>query len=196
MQVILLERVEKLGAVGDEVAVKSGYGRNFLIPQGKALLANDTNRKRFEREREDIERRNAEARQAAEANSESLNGMNFTLIRQSGDTGQLYGSVTARDIAEAAAEAGQKVTKQQIRLNEPIKTIGLFDVAVKLHAEVEVTVQVNVARSIDEAERQAAGEDIIESLQSERMAIEDEQAGEMAEAAAEMADTFVAGDDD
>ncbi|MEL6388140.1 MAG: 50S ribosomal protein L9 [Pseudomonadota bacterium] len=196
MQVILLERVEKLGAIGDEVAVKSGYGRNFLIPQGKALLANDTNRKRFEREREDIERRNAEARQAAEANSESLNGMNFTLIRQSGDTGQLYGSVTARDIAEAAAEAGQKVTKQQIRLNEPIKTIGLFDVAVKLHAEVEVTVQVNVARSIDEAERQAAGEDIIESLQSERMAIEDEQAGEMAEAAAEMADTFVAGDDD
>ncbi|MEL6285191.1 MAG: 50S ribosomal protein L9 [Pseudomonadota bacterium] len=196
MQVILLERVEKLGAIGDEVAVKSGYGRNFLIPQGKALLANDANRKRFEREREDIERRNAEARQAAEANSESLNGMNFTLIRQSGDTGQLYGSVTARDIAEAAAEAGQKVTKQQIRLNEPIKTIGLFDVAVKLHAEVEVTVQVNVARSIDEAERQAAGEDIIESLQSERMAIEDEQAGEMAEAAAEMADTFVAGDDD
>ncbi|MEO0753296.1 MAG: 50S ribosomal protein L9 [Pseudomonadota bacterium] len=196
MQVILLERVEKLGAIGDEVAVKSGYGRNFLIPQGKALLANDTNRKRFEREREDIERRNAEARQAAEANSESLNGMSFTLIRQSGDTGQLYGSVTARDIAEAAAEAGQKVTKQQIRLNEPIKTIGLFDVAVKLHAEVEVTVQVNVARSIDEAERQAAGEDIIESLQSERMAIEDEQAGEMAEAAAEMADTFVAGDDD
>ena len=196
MQVILLERVEKLGAIGDEVAVKSGYGRNFLIPQGKALLANDANRKRFEREREDIERRNAEARQAAEANSESLNGMSFTLIRQSGDTGQLYGSVTARDIAEAAAEAGQKVTKQQIRLNEPIKTIGLFDVAVKLHAEVEVTVQVNVARSIDEAERQAAGEDIIESLQSERMAIEDEQAGEMAEAAAEMADTFVAGDDD
>jgi len=196
MQVILLERVEKLGAIGDEVAVKSGYGRNFLIPQGKALLANDTNRKRFEREREDIERRNAEARQAAEANSETLNGMSFTLIRQSGDTGQLYGSVTARDIAEAAAEAGQKVTKQQIRLNEPIKTIGLFDVAVKLHAEVEVTVQVNVARSIDEAERQAAGEDIIESLQSERMAIEDEQAGEMAEAAAEMADTFVAGDDD
>jgi len=188
MQVILLERVDKLGTIGDEVAVRNGYGRNFLIPQGKALLATDANRARFEREREDIERRNAEARAEALSSGETLDGASFTLIRQSGDTGQLYGSVTARDIAEAAAAAGHSVSRQQIRLNQPIKTIGVFDVPIKLHAEVEITVHVNVARSEDEAERQAAGEDIIETLQAERSAIAEEQAGEMAEAAAEMAD--------
>ncbi|MEM0986831.1 MAG: 50S ribosomal protein L9 [Pseudomonadota bacterium] len=195
MQVILLERVEKLGTIGDEVSVKNGYGRNFLIPQGKALLATQANRARFERERDDIERRNAEARSAAATSGQSLDGASFVLIRQSGETGQLYGSVSARDISEAAAENGHAVSRQQIRLNQPIKTLGVFDVQVKLHAEVEVTIQVNVARSEDEAERQAAGEDVIQTLQDERNAIADEQAGEMAEAAAEMADQMVADED-
>ena len=196
MQVILLERVEKLGTIGDEVSVKNGYGRNYLIPQGKALLATDKNRKRFELERDEIERRNAETRANAEANAGTLDGVIFTLIRQSGDTGQLYGSVSARDIVDAAADSGHRISRQQVRLNQPIKMIGLFDVPIKLHAEVDVTVQVNVARSEDEAERQAAGEDIIESLQAERSAIEQEQAGEMAEAAAEMADQVAPGEDE
>lgn len=188
MQVILLERVDRLGTIGDEVTVKNGFARNFLIPQGKALLANDANRARFEREREAIEARNAEARSAAESAGTSLDGSSFVLIRQSGDTGQLYGSVSARDIAEAATEAGHKVAKSQVRLDAPIKTIGVFDVSIRLHAEVSVGIQVNVARSPEEAERQAAGENIIEAIAAEQQALADEQAGELAEAAAEMAD--------
>ncbi len=195
MQVILLERVENLGAIGDEVAVRAGFGRNFLIPQGKALLATDANRARFERERELIEKRNAEARAAAATEAERLDGESFVLIRQSADTGQLYGSVSARDIVEAAQEAGHKITRNQVRLNKPIKTIGVFDVAIRLHAEVDATVHVNVARSSDEAERQAAGENIIESLQAEQRAVVEEQAAEMAEAQAEMAEQ-TAGDDE
>lgn len=195
MQVILLERVEKLGTIGDEVKVKNGFGRNFLIPQGKALLANDANRARFEREREAIEARNAEARSAAESTGDSLGGVSLILIRQSGDTGQLYGSVSARDIAEAATEAGHKVAKSQVRLDAPIKTLGIFDVGVRLHAEVRVTIQVNVARSEQEAERQAAGENIIEALAAEQQAQAAEQAGELQEAAAEMADQIVPEDD-
>jgi len=195
MQVILLERVEKLGTIGDEVAVKNGFARNFLIPQGKALLANDANRARFEREREAIEARNATARAEAEANSKNLGGTQLILIRQSGDTGQLYGSVSARDISEAATEAGHKVARSQVRLDEPIKTLGVFDVGVRLHAEVDVTIQVNVARSAEEAERQAAGENIIEAIAAEQQAQASEQAGELAEAAAEMADQIVPDDD-
>ena len=188
MQVILLERVERLGGIGDEVSVKNGFARNFLLPQGKALLATEANRARFEREREAIEARNAEAREKALTDGKSLEGAAFTLIRQSGETGQLYGSVSARDIVEAAAEGGHSISRAQVRLNKPIKTIGLHDVDVKLHAEVTVTVQANVARTPDEAERQAAGENIIETLQAEAQAAADEQAGELAEAAAEMAD--------
>ena len=188
MQVILLERVEKLGTLGDEVSVKNGFARNFLIPQGKALLATETNRAKFEREREAIVARNAEAAAAAASTGESLEGQSFVLIRQSGDTGQLYGSVTARDIAEAANEAGHKVGRSQVRLNQPIKMIGMHEVEIKLHAEVTVTVLANVARTPDEAERQAAGENIVETLQAEAQEAEDERAGEMAEAAAEMAD--------
>jgi large subunit ribosomal protein L9 len=195
MQVILLERVEKLGTIGDEVAVKNGFARNFLIPQGKALLANDANRARFEREREAIEARNAEAKAQAEASSGSLSGTQLILIRQSGDTGQLYGSVSARDISEAATEAGHKVARSQVRLDAPIKTLGVFDVGVRLHAEVDVTIQVNVARSSEEAERQAAGENIIEAIAAEQQAQASEQAGELAEAAAEMADQIVPDDD-
>ncbi len=195
MQVILLERVEKLGTIGDEVAVKNGFARNFLIPQGKALLANDANRARFEREREAIEARNAAAKAEAETNSASLDGTQLILIRQSGDTGQLYGSVSARDISEAATEAGHKIARSQVRLDTPIKTLGVFDVGVRLHAEVDVAIQVNVARSPEEAERQAAGENIIEAIAAEQNALADEQAGELAEAAAEMADQMVPDED-
>ncbi|MEM1104893.1 MAG: 50S ribosomal protein L9 [Pseudomonadota bacterium] len=196
MQVILLERVEKLGTIGDEVSVKNGYARNFLIPQGKALLATERNRRRFEAEREVIEQRNADARAAAEAEGASLQGESFVLIRQSGETGQLYGSVSARDVSEAASEKGHKVSRSAVRLDQAIKSIGLYDVEVRLHPEVAVTVQVNVARSVDEAERQLAGENVLETLQAEQKAIEEEQAGEMAEAQAEMADTLAPGDDD
>ena len=196
MQVILLERVEKLGTIGDEVNVKNGYARNFLIPQGKALLATERNRRRFEAEREVIEQRNADARASAEAEGQSLEGASFVLIRQSGETGQLYGSVNARDISEAAKDAGHSVSRSQVRLDQPIKAIGVYDVGIRLHAEVSVTVQVNVARSEDEAERQAAGEDVLETLQAEQRAIVEEQAGEMAEAAAEMADQIAGGEED
>ena len=177
MQVILLERIERLGKIGEEVNVKNGFARNFLIPQGKALLANDRNRARFESEREAIEARNAEARANAESEAEKLNGTVFTLIRQAGDTGQLYGSVTARDVADAAEAAGHAVPRSGVRLNRPIKAIGLYDVAIRLHAEVTVTVQANIARSAEEAERQEKGEDIVASLQAANQELAEEQAG-------------------
>lgn len=187
MQVILLERIERLGTIGDEVKVKNGFARNFLIPQGKALLATDRNRARFEAERDAIEARNAEARSAAETSAEKLEGATFVLIRQAGDTGQLYGSVTARDIATAAEEAGYDVPRSGVRLDKPIKAIGLYDVSIRLHAEVSITVQANVARSAEEAERQEKGEDIVASLQAAQQAVAEEQAGELAEAASERA---------
>lgn len=194
MQIILLERVENLGGLGDEVSVKNGFARNFLLPKGKALIANAQNRARFEAEREAIEKRNAEARDAASSAGTSLDGETFVLIRQSGATGQLYGSVNARDIVEIAGEAGHKIKREQVRLNAPIKTLGLHEVGIRLHAEVRVEITVNVARSTDEAERQAAGENIIETLQAEQHAAETEQASEMAEAAAEL-DTAPEGDE-
>ena len=186
MQIILLERVENLGGLGDEVSVKNGFARNFLLPQGKALIANAQNRARFEAEREAIEKRNAEARDTASSAGTKLDGETFVLIRQSGATGQLYGSVNARDIVEIAGEAGHKIKREQVRLNAPIKTLGLHEVGIRLHAEVRVEITVNVARSEDEAERQAAGENIIETLRAEEQAAADEQASEMAEAAAEL----------
>ena len=195
MQVILLERVERLGTIGDEVNVKNGFGRNFLIPQGKALLANDANRARFERERAAIEERNEKARASAEASGQSLNDVNLVLIRQSGDTGQLYGSVSARDIAEAATEAGHKVAKSQVRLSAPIKSLGVYDVGVRLHAEVSVDIKVKVARSEEEAERQAAGENVIDAIAAEQQAQAEEQADELKEAAAEVADQMAPDDD-
>ncbi len=188
MQVILLERIERLGKIGDEVRVKNGFARNFLIPQGKALIANERNRKRFEAEREAIEARNAAARDAARTDAEKLQGASFTLIRQAGETGQVYGSVSARDVAEAAEAAGYSVERAAVRLDKPIKAIGLFDVTIRLHAEVSVSVQVNVARSAEEAERQASGEDIVASLQAANQALADEQASELAAAAAERAE--------
>ena len=188
MQVILLERIDRLGKIGDEVRVKNGFARNFLIPQGKALIANDKNRKRFEAEREAIEARNAAARDAAKTEAEKLEGAIFVLIRQAGETGQLYGSVSARDIAEAADAAGYKVDRAAVRLDKPIKAIGLTEVSVRLHAEVSVKVQVNVARSQEEAERQEKGEDIVAALAAANQAQADEQAGELAAAAAERAE--------
>ena len=188
MQVILLERIDRLGKIGDEVRVKNGFARNFLIPQGKALIANDKNRKRFELERDAIEARNAAARDAAKTEAEKLEGATFVLIRQAGETGQLYGSVTARDVADAADAAGYKVDRAAVRLDKPIKAIGISEVSVRLHAEVSVKVQVNVARSTEEAERQEKGEDIVAALQAANQAQADEQAGELAAAAAERAE--------
>lgn len=186
MQVILLERVENLGNLGEEVSVKNGFARNFLLPKGKALIANKINRARFEADRELIEKRNAEARSAAESSGSDLDGKQFVMIRQSGTTGQLYGSVTARDIVEAADAGGHKIKRDQVRLNQPIKTLGLHEVGVRLHADVRVEITLNVARSADEAERQAAGENIIDTMQAEQMEAATEQASEMAEAAAEL----------
>ncbi|PKP82643.1 MAG: 50S ribosomal protein L9 [Alphaproteobacteria bacterium HGW-Alphaproteobacteria-18] len=193
MQVILLERIDRLGKIGDEVRVKNGFARNFLIPQGKALIANDKNRKRFEIERDAIEARNAAARDAAQTEAENLEGATFVLIRQAGETGQLYGSVSARDIAEAAEAAGYKVDRAAVRLDKPIKAIGISEVSVRLHAEVSVKVQVNIARSTEEAERQEKGEDVVAALQAANQAQADEQAGELAAAAAERGDM---GDDE
>lgn len=187
MQVILLERVEKLGTIGDEVEVKNGFARNFLIPQGKALLATAANRARFEAERAQIEARNEAARSDAAQAGDDLNGEVFVLIRQAGENGQLFGSVSARDIAETATAAGKKVEKRQVLLNAPIKAIGLHEVQVRLHPEVTVIVTANVARSEDEAERQAAGENVIETAMAEERAAQDAQAEEMAAVAAEAA---------
>jgi len=160
MQVILLERVGRLGGIGDEVHVRNGYARNFLLPQGKALRANTANRTRFEAERSAIEARNADAREAAQAAAGSIDGKKIVIIRQAGESGQLYGSVSSRDVAEALSADGTPVGRSQVDLNRPIKTVGLHDVIVRLHAEVESNIIVNVARSADEAQRQAAGEDM------------------------------------
>ncbi|WP_243368381.1 50S ribosomal protein L9 [Microvirga solisilvae] len=158
MEVILLERVAKLGQMGETVKVRSGYARNFLLPRGKALRANEANKKHFEAQRAQLEARNLERRKEAEAVAEKLNGQSFILLRQSGETGVLYGSVSTRDLAEVMTEGGFTVDRNQIVLNAPIKTLGLHNVPVSLHPEVEVTVTANIARSPEEAERQARGE--------------------------------------
>jgi large subunit ribosomal protein L9 len=164
MDVILLERIEKLGAIGDVVKVKNGYARNFLLPNGKALRANESNRKVFEANREKIEATNAERRSVAEKDAKTIDGAKIQLIRQASNTGQLYGSVSARDIAEALEADGHKVAKNQIVLDRPIKAIGVQDVRVSLHPEVSVTVHVNVARSPEEAELQAKGVDVMADM--------------------------------
>ena len=160
MKVILLERVGRMGHIGDEVTVKDGFARNFLLPQQKALRATEANRKRFDSERHLIEQRNQERREAAAGIAEGLNGKTVVMIRQAGETGQLYGSVSSRDIAEALSADGFSVARSQVNLMDPIKTVGLHTVPLNLHAEVAVTVNVNVARSEDEAARQAKGEDL------------------------------------
>ena len=160
MKVILLERVGRTGTIGDEVNVKDGFARNFLLPQGKALRATEANRKKFEAERTVIEKRNEERRNAAAGIAEGLNGRSVIMIRQAGETGQLYGSVASRDIVEALANDGFTIQRSQVDLADPIKSVGLHTVALLLHPEVAVSITVNVARSEDEANRQAQGEDL------------------------------------
>jgi large subunit ribosomal protein L9 len=164
MEIILLERVEKLGAIGDVVKVKDGFARNYLLPNKKALRANEANRKVFEANRERLVAENAARRDEAQKESKSLEGVSVTLIRQASNTGQLYGSVAVRDMVEALNADGHKVTKSQVILDKPIKSIGLFEVKVVLHAEVAVTVKVNVARSPEEAEMQAQGVDVMAAM--------------------------------
>jgi large subunit ribosomal protein L9 len=161
MQVILLERVEKLGQMGDVVKVRPGFARNFLLPRKKALRANDENRKIFETQRADLELRNLERRKEAEGVAKKLDGRSFVIIRQASEAGLLYGSVSTRDIADAAESDGVKVDRTQVRLDKPLKTLGISKVRVMLHPEVVATIDVNVARSADEAERQARGENVL-----------------------------------
>jgi len=160
MEVILLERVGRLGQMGDVVKVRDGYARNFLLPQGKALRATEANRKTFEGQRVQLEARNLELRTEAEGVAGRLSGQSFVSIRQAGDTGQLYGSVSTRDIADAVSAGGFSVERRQVLLDKPIKALGLHEVRIALHPEVTVKVSINVARSADEAERQARGEDV------------------------------------
>jgi large subunit ribosomal protein L9 len=164
MDVILLERVEKLGQIGDVVSVKPGFARNFLLPRKKALRANEANRKVFEANRAQIEADNAARRSDAETVSKDIDGKSVTLIRQASNTGQLYGSVSVRDIVEALEADGTKLTKSQVVLDRPIKSIGVSDVRVQLHPEVSVKVTVNVARSPEEAELQAQGVDVMAEM--------------------------------
>ena len=205
MQVILLERIGKLGQMGDVVTVKDGYARNFLLPKGKALRATPSNMERFEQDRAQLEARNLELKQEAEAVSGKLDGESFVVIRQAGDTGQLYGSVSTRDIADLVTAGGFTVERQQVMLDRPIKLLGLHEVRISLHPEVESMVSVNVARSEEEAERQARGEDVTvtadedededaisaeevfedEELAKEAQSTLDEAAAETDEAAAE-----------
>lgn len=161
MQVILLERIAKLGQMGDVVTVKDGYARNFLLPQNKALRATKENRARFEKERAQLEARNLELKKEAEAVREKLDGQSFVVIRQAGESGQLYGSVASRDIAEAVTGGGFSIERRQVMLDKPIKTLGLTEVKISLHPEVIAKITLNVARSPDEAERQARGEQVI-----------------------------------
>lgn len=176
MDIILLERVEKLGAIGDVVTVKDGYARNFLLPNKKALRANEANKKVFEANRAKIEADNANRRSDAEKASGNVEGKQIVLIRAASNTGQLYGSVSVRDIVDGLNEQGAGVAKSMIIMERPIKTLGLFDVKVVLHPEVSVNVQVNVARSDDEAEMQKDGINVLDQM------FEDEQAEIAAEA--------------
>lgn len=164
MDVILLERVEKLGSIGDVVTVKNGFARNFLLPNKKALRANESNRKLFETNRAKIESDNANKRSDAETASKDVDGKSVTLIRQASNVGALYGSVSARDVVDALEAEGAKVLKSQVVLGKPIKTIGVHEVRIALHPEVSVNVKVNVARSPEEAELQAKGVDVMASM--------------------------------
>ena len=164
MDLILLERVDKLGAIGDVVSVKDGYARNFLLPNKKALRANAANKKVFEANRERIEADNAAKRGVAEQDAKKVDGASVTLIRQASNTGQLYGSVAVRDLIEALETQGHKIARNQIVLDKPIKSIGVYDVKVALHPEVSVTVKVNVARSPEEAEMQEQGVDVMAAM--------------------------------
>lgn len=189
MEVILLERVSRLGQMGEVVRVRDGFARNFLLPQGKALRANEANRKKFEGQRAQLQARNLERKSEAEKVAEKLDGKSFVVVRAAGETGQLYGSVSTRDIADLLTAEGFSVGRNQVELNQPIKTIGLSNIALALHPEVEVTITLNIARTADEAERQARGEtltsaeaiygeDINENARPETFFDEDEEGAE------------------
>ncbi|MBW8880669.1 MAG: 50S ribosomal protein L9 [Asticcacaulis sp.] len=184
MKIVLLERVDNLGAIGDVVGVKDGYARNFLLPRHKALRATAANLKVFEAQKDQIVARNAAAKAAAEKAASELDGTTYIIIRQAGDSGQLYGSVNARDVMEAVAEAGGKVERNQIVLDTPIKTLGVHSLKVRLHAEVSISISVNVARSADEADRQAAGENVIAAQFEEDRLAEEAAAADMLEGGA------------
>jgi large subunit ribosomal protein L9 len=179
MKVILLERVERLGALGETVNVKDGFARNFLLPKHKALRATEANLKVFEGQRHEIEARNANAKSDAEAEAGKLDGSSYIMIRQAGESGQLYGSVSGRDVADAIQATGGKADRSQVVLDKPIKTLGLHAVKVRLHPEVTVTVTINIARSQDEAERQARGENVISSQFEEDRVAAEEAAADM-----------------
>lgn len=179
MKVVLLERVENLGAIGDVVSVKDGFARNFLLPRDKARRATSANLKAFELDRAAIEARNEKNKSEAQKVADKIDGQTYVMIRQAGETGQLYGSVAGRDVAEAVQAEGGKVERSQVVLNTAIKTLGVHEVQVRLHAEVSATVKINIARSADEAERQAKGEDVIKSAY-------DQDRAEAAEAAQDM----------
>ena len=190
MQIILLERVEKLGQLGDVVTVKPGYARNYLLPTGKALRANKANLEKFEAERADREARNADAKSAAESKAKAMDGLTVALVRAASEMGQLFGSVSSRDIADAVAAAGHELDKRQVNMDKSIKTLGLFPIRVSLHAEVDAIVTVNVARSLEEAETQAktgqavvARDDAEDKVEAETVAEVDESTDEAAEAA-------------
>jgi large subunit ribosomal protein L9 len=176
MKVILLERVEGTGVLGDVVTVKDGFARNFLLPRSKALRANSANLKTFEAQRAEIEARNVKNRETAGKSGEGLDGKQYVMIRQAGESGQLYGSVAGRDVADAIKAEGGKVDRSMIVLDKPIKTLGVHEVKVKLHAEVTVTVTLNIARSQDEADRQARGENVIAAQFEEDRAADAEAA--------------------
>ncbi|MGQ3040414.1 MAG: 50S ribosomal protein L9 [Brevundimonas sp.] len=179
MKVVLLERVENLGAIGDVVTVKDGFARNFLLPRDKARRATAANLKAFELDRAAIEQRNEKNKADAQKVADKIDGQTYVMIRQAGETGQLYGSVAGRDVAEAVQAEGGKVERSQVVLNTAIKTLGVHEVLVRLHAEVSATVKINVARSAEEAERQAKGEDVIKSAYEEDREAAAEQAADM-----------------
>ncbi|MDJ0386760.1 50S ribosomal protein L9 [Roseomonas sp. E05] len=181
IEVILMQRVEKLGQMGELVKVRPGFARNFLLPQGKAIRANKENLARFERERVQLEAQNLKRREEAERVAERMDGLSVIIIRQAGESGGLYGSVSARDIADACKEAGLTLTRSQVVLEQPIKTLGLTQVKVALHPEVDLPVTVNVARSPEEAEKQARGEDLQAQQQAEQESLEAELAAELSE---------------
>ncbi len=184
MKVILLERVERLGALGETVTVKDGYARNFLLPRSKALRANSANMKVFEAQRAEIEARNARSAQSAAKSGERLDGTSYIMIRQAGETGQLYGSVSGRDVADAVNAEGGKIDRAMVVLDKPIKTLGVHEIKVRLHAEVTVSVKINIARSMDESERQARGENVITSQFEEDRAADAQAAADMVEGGA------------
>ena len=185
MKVILLERVERLGSLGDVVNVRDGFARNFLLPREKALRATDANLKVFETRRVEIEASNAKAREAASKSGDKLDGAGYVMIRQAGESGQLYGSVSGRDVADAVnAEGGSKIDRAAVVLDKPIKALGVHPVRIRLHPEVAITVNINVARSQDEAERQARGENVLTSQFEEERAIEAEAMADLLEGGA------------